>query len=139
MTQRPDTGDLVEATRSLFDAQLDLGQRLSVLAPDAVLENQSLGMTFQRVPAIRGFIEDWLGGYGEYQMEPQEIADLGNGVVFVAVRISGRPRGGAGGALQRTRPFVFIWADGAVAKVTTPSSSVEEARAAAQEVAEARR
>jgi hypothetical protein len=34
------------------------------------------------VEAIRGFWEDWLGAYEEYEMTPEEILDLGTGVVL---------------------------------------------------------
>jgi len=38
------------------------------------------------VAAIRGFLEDWLGAYEEYEIEAEEILDLGNGVVLFVIR-----------------------------------------------------
>jgi len=131
MPRRPTAGDAAELTRGLFDAWSDLDLSLSALAPDAVWEAESLGTTFEGAPAIRGFLEDWRGAYADYEAEPQEIAELGNGVVFVVLRLSGRPRGGAGS--------VLVWEDGRIVKVTAPSSSIEQARAAAQQAAESRR
>src|SRR5436853_1730325 len=139
MPRRPTAGDAAELTRGLFDAWSDLDLSLSALAPDAVWEAESLGTTFEGAPAIRGFLEDWRGAYADHEAEPQEIAELGNGVVFVVLRLSGRPRGGAGSALERRRPLVLVWEDGRIVKVTAPSSSIEQARAAAAQAAESRR
>ena len=54
--------------------------------------------------ALRGvggdswLLEDWIGAYEEFEVEPEEILDLGNGVVFAC-----RP-GGPSGWQQRSRP-----------------------------------
>src|ERR1700730_1749405 len=82
--------------------------------------------------------EDWLGAYEEYEMEPEEIVDLGNGVVFVAVRLTARPIGSAGSALVRRRPLVFVWVEGMVARVTAYADSLDEGRAAAERLAQER-
>jgi len=140
MSQESTTPDLVELTRRRFEAgsRGDLDAVLSLCAPDAVWEAVSLGTSFEGVAAIRGFLEDWLGAYEEFEMEPEQILDLGNGVVFVVIRLTGRPAGSPGSALMRRRPLVFIWAEGLIAKVTAPSSDIAEARAAAERLAESR-
>jgi len=71
-------------------------------------------------------------------MEPEEIVDLGNGVVFVAVRLTARPIGSAGSALVRRRPLVFVWVEGMVARVTAYADSLDEGRAAAERLAQER-
>jgi ketosteroid isomerase-like protein len=111
---------------------------LSFLDPDAVWETLSLGASFEGVAAIRGFFEDWLGAYDEFEIEPEEILDLGNGVVFVVVRLTARPVGSAGSALVRRRPLVLVWVEGMVARVTAYADSIEEGRAAAEQLAGAR-
>ena len=88
--------------------------------------------------AIRGFFEDWLGAYEQYEMEPQEILDLGSGVVFVVVRLTARPVGSAGSALVRRRPLVFIWVEGLVARATAYADSIDEGRTAAERLVEER-
>lgn len=132
------TPAVVQLTRRQFEAgsRRDLDAVLSFYAPDAVWEAVSLGTSFEGVEAIRGFLGDWLGAYEEFGMEPEEILDLGNGVVFVVARLTGRPVGSRGGVLIRRRPLVFKWVDGLVARVTAPESDVAEARAAAARNAE---
>jgi ketosteroid isomerase-like protein len=116
----------------------DLDVALSFYAPDAVWETVSLGTSFEGVAAIRGFLEDWLSAYERYEMEPEEIVDLGNNVVFVVVRLTARPIGSAGSALVRRRPLVFVWVEDMVARVTAYADSIDEGRAAATRLAESR-
>ena len=42
---------------------------LSFYAPDAVFEVTALGTSFEGVAAIRGFFEDWIGSYDEFEIE----------------------------------------------------------------------
>jgi ketosteroid isomerase-like protein len=124
----------------MFDAanrrDLDVTQRF--YAPDAVWETVSLGTSFEGVTAIRGFFEDWLSAYEEYEMQPEEIVDLGSDVGFVVVRLTGRPAGSPS-TLVRRRPLVFVWVEGMVARVTAYADSIDEGRAAAERLAESRR
>jgi ketosteroid isomerase-like protein len=139
MSEESTTPDLVELTRRSFEpaSRRDFDAMPSFFAPDAVWEAASLGTTFQGVAAIRGFLEDWLGAYDEYEIEPEEILDLGNGVVFVVIRFTARPVG-SGSALMRRRPLVFTWVEGLVARVTAYADSIAEGRAAAERLAESR-
>lgn len=138
MSEELTTPDPVELVRRIFEAadRRDFDAALSFCAPDAVWEAVSLGTSFEGVAAIRSFLEDWLGAYEEFEMEPEEILDLGNGVVFVETRLTGHPVGSPGSALMRRRPLVFIWVEGFLARVTAPSCDVDEARAAAERLAE---
>lgn len=140
MSEQSVTPDLVELTRRIFEAadRRDFDAVLSFCAPDAVWEAVGLGTSFEGVAAIRGFLEDWLSAYEEFEMEPEEILDLGNGVVFVGTRLTGRPVGSPGSALMRRRPLVFIWVEGFLARVTSPSSDIDGGRAAAERLAESR-
>src|SRR5438105_10930511 len=120
MSDESTTRDLVELTRRTFDAynRRDFDAITRFVAPDAVYEAVSLGTSFEGVAAIRGFLEDWLGGYEEFDMKPEEILDLGNGVGFVVTRLTGRPVGSPGSTLTRRRPLAFTWVDGLVVRVT---------------------
>ena len=134
------TPDVVELTRRQFEAgsRRDLDAVLSFCAPDAVWEAISLGTSFEGVAAIHGFLEDWLGAYEEFEMEPEQILDLGNGVVFVVTLLTGRPIGSPGSALKRRRPLVFMWVEGLIARITAPESDIAEARTAAKRLAESK-
>ncbi len=141
MSEQSTTPDLVELVGRLLDAadRRDFDAIMRSFAPDAVWEAVSLGTSFEGVAAIRGFLKDWLGAYDEYEIEPEEMLDLGNGVVFVVTRLAGRPVGSStDSTLTRRRPLVFTWVQGLVAQVTAPSSDTTQARAAAERLAESR-
>jgi ketosteroid isomerase-like protein len=139
MSDESTTPDLVKLTRRMLEAanRRDLDAMMSFYAPDAVWETLSLGISFEGVAAIRGFLEDWLGAYEEHEVEPGEILELGNGVVFVVARLTARP-GSAGTGLMRRRPVACIWVAGLVARVTAYADSVDEGREAAERLAEER-
>jgi ketosteroid isomerase-like protein len=139
MRKESTTPDLVKLSRRAFEAlsRRDLDAAQNLFAPDAVYEAVSLGTTFDGAEAIRRFLEDWLGAYAEYEMEAEEILDLGNGVVFVVLRLTGRPVAG-GNTLMRRRPVILTWLDGLLTRVTAPSSDINEARAGAERLAESR-
>jgi ketosteroid isomerase-like protein len=135
------TPDLVRLARQGYEAMSrgDLDAVMSFYAPDAVYEAVSLGTSFQGVATIRGFFEDfWLVPYEEVEMKPDEILDLGSGVVFVVIRLTARPVGSAGSGLMRRRPLAFTWVEGLVARQTAYADSIDEARAAAERLAESR-
>jgi ketosteroid isomerase-like protein len=141
MPEESTTPDLVELTRRWFEAanRRDLDAAQTFLVPDAVWEAVSLGTSFEGIAAMRGFFEDWIGAYEEYEMEPEKVLDLGSGVVFVVVRLAARPVGSTGSRLMRRRPLAFIWTGGLIARVTAYADSIDEGRAAAERLAEERR
>lgn len=71
-------------------------------------------------------------------MKPDEILDPGSGVVFVVTRFTARPVGSAVSGLMRRRPLAFTWVEGLVARVTAYAGSIDEARAAAERLAQER-
>jgi ketosteroid isomerase-like protein len=133
------TPDLLELTRRLSEAQA-LEETMSFYGPDSVYDMSRRGMGFfEGYRAIRGFLEDWHRAYEEYEDEIQEILELGNGIVFAVVRQNARPSGSPEDVrLHDVYGYVFVWADGKVARVT-PYPDVDEARAAAERLAEPRR
>jgi ketosteroid isomerase-like protein len=137
MSEESTTPDLVELTRDAFEAvnRRDLDATMSFYASDAFWESPPLGMSFKGRPEIRGFVEDWMGAYEEWQAEPEELLDVGRGVVFAVVRHSGRPAGSVG-RIQQVEGWVFVWAHGRIVQVTA-HTNVAEGRAAAERLAEA--
>ena len=138
MPEESTTPDLVERTRRGFEAvnRRELDAVLGAFAQDAVWEAAPLGVSFEGVAAIRGFFEGWIGSYEEFAMEPEEVLDLGNGVVFSVCLQRGRPLGSTGVVGVRSG-FVMVLVGGLIAQVTA-YVDIDEARAAAERLAEER-
>jgi len=138
MAEESTTPDLVELVRRLDEAanRLDFDAAVSFYAPDAVVEGRASGMTFEGRTAIRGFWEDWTVAYEELEGRSEEILDLGNGVVFVVSRASGRPVGSTGRVELRTG-IIAAWEEGLIAR-STGYDDIDEARAAAERLAQER-
>jgi ketosteroid isomerase-like protein len=139
MPEESTTPDLVELTRVVFEAvgRRDFDAVLRFFAPDAVYDMSAMGTgTFEGHVAIRNLWEDWWGAYEEYESELEECQDRGNGVVFAVVRQDARPAGSTGRVQQRPA-FVSEWAEGMIAR-TTVYYDIDEARAAAERLAEER-
>ena len=129
------TPDLVELVRKQLEA-LDRGDFdgvMSSVAEDGVLDGRA--DLIEGRAAIRGFVEEWFSAYEELDYELEEVSDLGGGVVFAVVIQDGRLVGSAGRIRQR-EGWVYLWVGGSIARLTT--SEVDEARAAAERLAEER-
>ena len=139
MPEQSATLDLLERWRQAAEAAYrgDLDATMGIFAPDAVWEVQPLGITHRGAPAIRSFLEDWLGSYENYEDDQEEGLDLGNGVVFVVSRLDAHPAGSAG-RVQERWSFTVLWVADMVTQVTG-RNDIDEARAAAERIAEARR
>jgi ketosteroid isomerase-like protein len=139
MPEESTTPDALEVSRRAFEAinRGDLDAVLSTFAPDAVCDFSAWGIgTFEGRPAIRGFVEDWLGSYEEYRAEPEEMLDFGRGVVFVAYRERVR-LAGSQGHLEWRRGYVALLRDG-YAERAAWYTDADEARAAAERLAKER-
>jgi len=140
MPEESTTPDLVEFTRRSFEAanRGDLDALLRGYAPDVVWDMNPLGGlgTFEGHAAVRGFLEDWHGNYEELEFAPEEILDLGNGVIFSVIAQKGRLVGGSG-AVQQRHTIVFVWVEGLFVRITH-YGDIDEGRAAAERLAESR-
>ena len=99
MPEESTTPDLVELTRGAYESfsGRDLDAVMRDYDHDAVLDLSSVGLgSYEGPEAIRGMFEDWISAYEEFEFEPEQILDLGNGVVFVMARQTARPVGSAG-------------------------------------------
>ena len=136
MSEESATPDLVELTQELSDAR-GVDATMQFYAAEAVYDMSKVGLgTFVGRPAIRRFLEDWLGSYEETEDAVQEITDLGNGIVFAVVRESGRPTGSSTQSrVHALYGFVFAWTDSKVTRATVYTDP-REARAAAERLAE---
>jgi ketosteroid isomerase-like protein len=138
MPEESTTSDLVALTRQAIDAHQrgDYDAAMGLFAPDVVWESLDGLGTFEGAAAVRGFLEDFRGGYESFDTEPEEIVNVGVGIVFVVIRHTGRLRGGAGGVEGR-----FAWAvvseQGLVVHVIA-GGDIGTVRRAAERLAESR-
>ena len=134
------TPHLPELARKMFDAasRRDLDALMSSFGPDAVVDLTSDGIgTFEGSPGVRAFAEAWQATFEDWRIA-EEILDLGGGVTFARAIQRGRPVGIAGEVQQRNA-WVFEWEKDLVVRATGyHASAIEEARAAAERLAEER-
>jgi ketosteroid isomerase-like protein len=137
MSEESTTPHLVERMRTQREAanRRDIDAVMTSFAVDAVLEGRALGDNYRGQAAIRAFLESWFGLYEELEFKFEEVHDLGNDVVFAVVRQEARPAGVAGQVRQR-EGWVYVGAGGLIARLTI--SDIDEARAAAERLAEER-
>ena len=139
MSEQSTTPDLVERWQETAEAyaRRDFHTMMRFFAPDAVWDASSAGVgSFEGAAAIRGFLEDWIGAYEEYEYKQEEGQDLGNGVLFAVASLGGRLAGSAG-RVQERWSYTVTWANGMIARVIT-GADIDEARAAAERLAESR-
>jgi ketosteroid isomerase-like protein len=116
MSDESTTPDLVEMTHRQFEAanRHDLDAFMSVFAPDAVYDASRDGVgVFEGPVAIRALIADWWGAFEDLRLSPEDIRDLGHGVVLAVVRHDGRPAGSTGYVNTR-QAYVSILEEGMV-------------------------
>jgi ketosteroid isomerase-like protein len=137
MSEEPRTPDLVELGRVVFEAanRKDFDAILSFYARDAVWDMNPLGGLgiFTGHAAIRSFWEDWYASYEDFEIEPEETLDLGNGVGFNVVIQKARPVGSSG-AVRLRYALVSVWVEGLIVRLPN-YSDIDEARTAAERLA----
>jgi ketosteroid isomerase-like protein len=139
MPEESMTPDLVDRWRDGFNAinSGDVHAAMSIWGPNPVWDMSPIGLgVYEGASAIRGFWEDWVGTYEDWQAEPEEMVDLGSGVTLAVVLQKGRVAGSSGDIRLRYAS-VAVWA-GALIVLITSYSDVKEARAAAERLAEER-
>jgi len=138
MVDEAATPDLVARMRHGFEAgkRGDLDAIMSSYARDATWVVVGLGARLEGAAAIRVFLEEWLGAYEEWEIVPEELVDLGNGVVFGVLVQQGRLLGSTAQVRYRFAQ-VSAWDDGVIVRVTG-YTDIDEARAAAKRLAQER-
>jgi len=137
-SEEPTIPDLIALTRAMGAAE-DVEATMSFFGPDPVWDGSPLGLEiYEGREAIRKSLEDWGEVYEDHEEHDEEILDLGNGIVFTATRLSGHPRSTSGaGRTHGVYGFVMVWSNGELARVTV-YPDIDEARAAAERLAEER-
>jgi ketosteroid isomerase-like protein len=139
MPEESTTPDAVELTRKQLEAvnSRDFDAMMSYWGPESVWDMPEAGLGEYKGPAaIRRFAEDWIGAYDEYEIKPEQILDLGNGVSLAEVTQKGRLAGSTG-RVQLRYVAVNAWEEGVIVRVTVYGDS-DEARAAAERLSEER-
>jgi hypothetical protein len=138
MPEESTTPDLVELTR-LALAAFNRREFGAYASPDIVLDTAGYGMgTFKGRDAALGFFKEWTSSFEDLIMEADEILDLGHGVVLTLYHQEGRPIGGSS-YLRVRSAMVTLWVYGVVVRNTIyPETDIDEARAAAERLAEER-
>ena len=139
MPEDSTTPDLVELTRRSYESlrRRDLDALMRDYDRDSVFDMSPVGLgSYEGRGSIRRFFEDFIAPYEEWEIEPEEILYLGNGVVFAVVLQKGRPAGGPGD-IQMHHANVLIWVNGVIARVMH-YNDINQGRAAAERLAESR-
>jgi ketosteroid isomerase-like protein len=115
----------------------DIEATMSFYGPDSVWDMSTLGLgVYKGLEAIRGFFDDWTSSYEEFEIEPEEILDFGDGVVLAVIRQNARPVGSSA-HVELRYAAVSAWVEGVNVR-TTNYRDIDEARAAAERLAESR-
>jgi ketosteroid isomerase-like protein len=133
------TPDLVELGQRMFEAanRRDFDAVVSFFAPDAVWESTYLEAS-EGVAAIRGVFEDLARPFEQLEVEVEEILDLGGGVGFSVIVVRGRPLAGSGQVRQRYASWA-IWTEDKITRLKMYMyTDIDEAREAAERLAEER-
>jgi len=140
MSEASTTPDLVELVRRSVEAagKRDLDAHMAFYAPDAVWDASPMGIgTFEGQAAMRGFWEDWLSSYEDWELQTVEVQDLGNGVTFAVLDQRGRLVDSSG-EIELRYASVIEWENGKIARITN-YTDIDEARATAERLAQERR
>jgi uncharacterized protein (TIGR02246 family) len=132
--------ELVDLLRRWIEAwnRRDVDGVIALLAPGAEWTAVGVGPEHLRgLPAIRAFIEAWLSPYDEFELELEELRELGHGVAFLVLNSTGRLTGSVG-TVQMRFAFAGTYDTDRILSITG-YTDVEDARAAAVRLATERR
>jgi ketosteroid isomerase-like protein len=129
MAEESRTPDLARGVDALRTRDIDAMMRF--YAPDAVRVGGA--GSDEGHAAIRHFYEDWWNVFDDFEVDTEELCDLGHGVTFTVLLTRGRLPGSTGW-IQARVATVARWA-GALIESSRDYSDVERGRAAAQRLA----
>jgi ketosteroid isomerase-like protein len=139
MSEESATHSPAELVRNQIEAlkRRDFDAAMSFWGSDPVWDMSPMGLgMYEGAGAIRRFLEDWTGSYEEWENEPEEVRDLGNGVVVAVFLQAARPVGSRG-HVQLRYASVSDMVEGLFVRITN-YSDIDEARVAAERLAESR-
>jgi ketosteroid isomerase-like protein len=137
MSEESATPDLAATMRQFADAldRRDFGALMSFYQPSAVLASSG-DSSFEGAADIREFWEDMYAPFEERNSEIVDVVELGGGVLLTVVDMSARPAGSSG-VIRMCLATVWVLTEGLIERQTN-YSDIEEARAAAERLAQER-
>jgi hypothetical protein len=131
--------DVLALTRAFAEVGGSVEDEMAFYGPNPVYDLSPMGIgIFEGHAAIRAFLEGWMASYADYEEELLDVRDLGKGICFAAIRESARPLGSdAHTRIQSRYGFAVVWVDGKIERLTA-FPTVDEARAAAERLAQER-
>ena len=139
MSEESTTPDLVELARLSFQPakSRNFDGMMAFWADDPVWDLSPMGLgVYRGTAAVRGFFEDWIGSYELFEVELEECRDLGEGVVLNVV-VQRASLAGSSGEVTIRYASIAVWEDALIVSVTN-YTDIDEARAAAERLAESR-
>jgi ketosteroid isomerase-like protein len=139
MPEESTTPDLVELVNHSVDAvnRRDFAQFAGFFGSDSVWDLSPMGLgIYEGSSAVRAFVEDWQGSYEKFELELEEVLDLGNDVVFAVVFQCARLTNSTAEVRMRYAS-VNSQAGGLFERITN-YADIDEARAAAERLAQKR-
>jgi ketosteroid isomerase-like protein len=133
MTEKSRTSDLAAGVDALRARDIDALIRF--YAPDAVRTGGA--GSEEGHAAIRLFYQDWWGAFDDFEVDAEELCDLGHGVTFTVLLTRGRLPGSTSWVQARVAT-VARWV-GPRIESSADYSDVERGRAAARRLAHGRR
>ena len=131
--------DNVEIVRRWIDTynRRDYDASTDLLAPDVVFDASHRGFgIFEGLALVRRVGEAWVKTFDEFEMDLREVSDLGGGVVLTVQLTRGRPPGTTA-YVEGWEAYVVVLEDGVILRYTN-YTDIDEARAAAERLAESR-
>ncbi len=115
----------------------DFDAGLSVFAADATFDVSSAGLgVFRGAPAIRAYLEDWVGAYEQQSFSEWEGEELGGGVVLAVATFEARLPGSHASVRERWA-FTCRFSDGCITSVKADGDLARARADAARLAAEA--
>lgn len=139
MPEESITPDLLALNRQAIEAvaRRDFDAAMTSYGPESVWDASALGLgTYRGVEMIRRSFEEWTAMYEDFEVEIEEHLDFGSGVMLSVTRQRGRVAGSSG-YVEFHYAAVTLWTDSLIAQVT-PFTDIDEARAAAERLAQER-
>jgi ketosteroid isomerase-like protein len=136
MAEESTTLDLYERSRHALNAR-DFAAWERFYSPDSRWNQTPMELRLYRGrEAIRALGEDWLRPYETFEARTDEVLDLGNGVLFAAIRLEAR-LAKSSGYIQMHYGSVVVCGEGMIVQ-TINHPDIDEARAAAERLARSR-